>query len=248
VIQQVKTSERINEILNHPEVYPWVKGKIVGPFDMTNFLSKEGNIGLLGEFGCFIVIRHQIGIYEFHTSVLPEGQGAWATEFFWAGMNWMFTQTDACELLTKCPRNNPSSKMAARRVGFREMFPTRPIWPTDDGMVEVDVYSMSIQEWVTKAPSLAEKGEWFHNELDAQYKALGKNLPLHEEDKMHDRYVGVAVMMIENGFYNKGISFYNRWASMSNYQAISILGQDPLIIDIRESKLRITDNRFFVED
>jgi hypothetical protein len=179
---------------------------------------------------------------------VPEGQGAWATNFFLHGLNWMFTKTDACELLTKCPRNNPATKMAARRVGFKESFSTRPIWPTDNGPVEVDVYSMSIQEWATKDPFITKRGVEFHDELEAQYKKLGKNLPLHDEDPIHDRYVGATVMMFENGQYNKAISFYNRWAAMSDYQVVKVLSAQPLIVDIRESKLRITDNKFYVEE
>lgn len=240
------TAERINEIVNDPSIYPPIRGHHTGPLDLSRITPNPDHVCLVGEYGCVLFIKHQMGIYEFHASVLPEGRGEWMIEANHAVFHWMFTKTDAFELLTKCPHGNIPAKIGAKAVGCSLRFTTRPTWPQDGKLVPVDVYSIILQEWVKNANNLVESGKWFHNLLDIAYTECGKALDIHENDDVHNRYVGSAVEMIRGGQVGKAINFYNRWAVMSDYKKIGVVSTDPLVIDIDEAKLKIINNNFEV--
>src|ERR1700679_1362007 len=171
-IQQATTADHVNKIVNHPAVYPWIRGVHTEPFDLKNVV--KNHIVLEAEHGCVIFVKIQPGIYEFHTSVLPEGRGSWMQEGAAEVFHWMFTRTDAFELLTKCPDGNTLAKLGARNVGCTFNFRTGPIWPVNGNMVSVDVYGLILQHWVIKAPKMEEVGNWFHDSLIEEYKRLGK--------------------------------------------------------------------------
>lgn len=240
------TAERINEIVNHPSIYPTICGHHTTPLDLTPVALNHNHVCLVGEYGCVLFIKHQPGIYEFHTSVLLEGRGEWMVKGSQFAFNWMFTNTDAFELLTKCPDGNIPAKAGARAVGCSLRFSTRPIWPIAKKLVPVDVYSIILQEWIKTANHLVVIGNSFHNQLELEYTRLGKSLTVHEDDETHDRYVGATIEMIRGGQVAKAITFYNRWCVMSNYKKISVVSENPLIIDIDEALLHIENNNFKV--
>lgn len=244
MLERYTTAERINEIINHPEIYPWIKGGNSGPLDLTFFAANPNNVCLVGKYGCVLFQKLQAGVYEFHTCVLPEGRGGWMLEQWKDVSRWMFTKTDAFELMTKCPDGNLASKAGAKSVGCSLVFRTSPIWPTDSGLVPVDVYSIILQHWIKQTPELAETGAFFHSKLEEKYRKLGKSEEIHPEDKVHDQYVGAAAEMLQNGQTQKAIATYNRWAIMAGYKPISV-NYEP-VIDIFEAKLRIKENDFDV--
>jgi hypothetical protein len=246
VLERVFTAERLNEIVNHSSIYPLVRGANTKPFDLSNIAKNTDHVCLVGEYGCVFFIKHQPGIYEFHTSVLPEGRGEWMLQGSRFAFNWMFTKTDAFELLTKCPDGNIPAKAGARAVGCSFRFRTRPIWPVNGMLVPVDVYSIILQEWAKNADNLVESGKWFHKTLDMRYTELGAKLSVHAEDEVHDRYVGAAIEMIRGEQVGKAINFYNRWASLSDYKKIGLISVEPLIIDIDDCRLNIKKDNFEV--
>lgn len=243
-IQQATSADHVNRIVNDPSVYPWICGKHTEPLDLKNVV--KNHIVLESEKGCVIFAKIQPGIYEFHASVLPEGRGAWMQEGAAEAFHWMFTRTDAYELMTKCPDGNLPSKIGAKHVGCMLNFRTGPIWPVDGKLVPVDVYSILIQHWAIKAPKLEEIGEWFHDTLIGEYSRLGKQVHVEEDDKTHNRFVGASIEMMKGGLTGKALNFYNRWSAMSGYKAISVVSSDPLVIDIDEAKIRVRDNTFEV--
>jgi hypothetical protein len=245
-IERVFEADRANEIVNDPSVFPWVCGNHKEKIDLSKVVSDKNNIVLMAEHGCIIFIKHQEGLYECHTNVLPSGRGQWVIDYGFGALDWMFSNTDAYEIITKCPKNNVLSVLAARKCGFTKDFTTRPIWPVEGKLCPVDVYSIRIQEWARFAPNLIEKGHWFHSYLEAEYEKKKINLPIHDEDESHDRYVGATISLIQGGQIGKAISFYNRFAVMSSYQKISVISVNPVVIDIHESKLKINENGFEV--
>ena len=70
---------RINEILNHPRVRPWVADAGEGAIDLAAQAESENVAIVLGEHGGFVVWNYGGGCWEVHTQVLPEGRGRWAT-------------------------------------------------------------------------------------------------------------------------------------------------------------------------
>lgn len=240
------TAERLNVIVNHPSIYPWVKGAHTELLDLTNVAKNPNNVCLVGEYGCVIFFKHQLGIYEYHTSVLPEGRGKYMLDGAKFAFRWMFTSTDAFEIMTKCPDGNIASKAGARAVGCTQIFRTRPTWPINNSLVSVDIWSLVIQNWVKTCPEIAEIGAIFHDKLQDKYTKLGKIEPIHEEDMVHNQYVGATVEMLLSGQINKAISFYNRFAVMASYQPIKLISYNPLVIDIFEAKLLIENGDFSV--
>lgn len=240
-------ADRINLVVNDQSVYPWIKGRHEGSFDLSPIVQNKDNIVLMGEHGGIIFIKHQAGVYECHTNVLPAGRGPWVQEHGHLAMRWMFAHTDAYEIMTKCPKSNPMAAMAARSCGFVKDFTTRPLWATPDGtLVCCDVYSLNVQQWARSDPSLPIYGKQFHIELESQYRRMGKSLPIHDDDEMHDRYVGGTMLMLDGRQPLKAIVFYNRWAKMSGYEPISLVSVSPLVVDIAQSKLRIWNKSFEV--
>lgn len=230
---------RINEIINDPSILPWIKGKHES-LDLTAITANPNHVCLVGEHGCVVFYKHQIGVYEFHTSVLPAGRGAWMQEMSKQVFAWMFTKTDAYELMTKCPDGNLAAKAGARAVGCSALYKTKPLWPTAEGLVAVDVYSILLQHWAKQA-DFTEHGKWFH-------ETLAKKVPEepHADDPLHDQYVGIAIEMIRGGQACKAVGFYNRWAVMAGYLPVTLLSLEPLMVDIGTAKLIIKDNNFEV--
>jgi len=243
VLEHHTDAKRINEIVNHPSILPWVKGNNT-TLDLTALAQNPRHVCLVGEHGCVIFVKHQPGVFEYHTSVLPEGRGAWMLAGAKYAFRWMFTHSDAFELMTMCPDGNIAAKAGARAVGCSQVFRTRPIWPADKGLVPVDVWSIILQNWIKQTPELAETGKLFHDKLQQKYTALGKTDPIHEEDAVHNQYAGCAYEMMQHGQINKAICTYNRFAALAGYKLISAAWEP--VIDIFEAKLRIKGDDFEV--
>jgi hypothetical protein len=240
------TAERINPIINHPSIRPYSGGDGDSYIDWSAKAANHDNVCLVGEHGCVLFVKHQPGIYEFHTSVLPEGRGEWMVEGSKTAFSYLFTHADAFELMTMCPYGNIAAKAGAKIVGCSPRFTTRPLYPRAGELVNIDVYSIILQEWVKNAEGLVDVGKWFHNQLELEYTRLGKDLTVHEDDETHDRYVGATIEMMRNGQVYKAVSFYNRWAVMAGYRKISVISTAPWVIDIYDCRLKMSNDEFQV--
>lgn len=246
MIERTFDVQKMNDVVNHPSVYPWVHGPIVGYLDLAPIVENRDNFCLFGEYGGTIFTFMQPGIYELHTQVVPEGRGPWTLHMLWDSFRYMFTHTDAMEIMTRVPKGNLGALAAARACKFIFEF-ERPLgWVFDHKYVPAKVFSLKVQDWMREAPGLEEAGEEFHNALLKEYKKAGFKAKLHDEDKNHDRYVGAAFEMVKNGQPYKGAILYNRWAKLSGYKEISILKAEPVIMDISEALLIIQDGELRV--
>jgi hypothetical protein len=240
------TSERVNEIFNNPSILPFLGGEHKGYLDLSNAVKNTDNVFLVGENGCVFFLKLQEGLYDFHTAVLPEGRGQWMLDGSIEAFDYMFTKTDAFELLTQCPEGNLASKAGARAVGCTYQFTTRPVWLMQGKLVPVEIWSIVIQNWVKLSKSIEKSGIWYHNILEEQYKELNKKIEIHEEDSVHNKYVGATVEMIRSGFIAKALAFYNRFAVLARYVPIKVLSLNPLVIDIQESVIQVNNDTFEV--
>lgn len=236
-MERATTVQRINEIFNHPEIrrafdVPALTGK---EMDFSAFISNTNNIGLVDDEGCILFRRHQPGIYECHVAVLPEYRGQGTKDFCFRAFQFIFTETDAFEIMTKCLVDDVASNAGAR-IAFQKMFTTRPYTETNDGLKAMNSYSMTIQHWATIAPGLEDEGDKFHEHMQAE----------HEDDPVHNRYAGVAMLMVKGGQPWKALLFYNRAAVMSGYKPCRVISTEPLIVDIIDAKMQITGRTFEV--
>lgn len=238
-----KDAKRLNEIVNHPEVYPWV-GFGKGPLDLSEAIASEDVICLLGKFGGIVFHRLQPGLYEAHTQILPAGRGEWGLAMVQAALHWLFTRTEAVEIMTRCPLGNLAAKALARAIHGKYEFTNPAGWLRDGKPIPADIYALRIQDWLKTAPGLIERGQWFHKRLDSEMRRLGIAEPQHADDAEHDRQVGLACEMVLSGMPLKAAVFYNRWSCMAGYAPLSVVSLDPLELDIQSCRLVVRGGDF----
>ncbi len=225
------TAEHINQVLNHPDVRPWIADESVGVVDVSALVANPRNVLLMGPHGGCFCIWLMAGVYEVHTQFLPEGRGHGALEFVQAGSHWMFTRTDCYEIITRVPQGYVAARALTLAAGMTHEF------RREDGTVlhgtptPVDIYSFRIQDWMPKAPYMEERGLWFHDRLADEAQKAGITQPIHPDDANHNRYVGAVYDMIVNGQAPKGVQLYNRWAMAARHPTIRLLQVSPPMVE-----------------
>lgn len=247
MIERQHSADRINVILNHPAIRPWVANDSDGVIDLSETIADSRNVVLMGAHGGIAFLWMQPGVYEAHTQVLPAGRGGWTCELTEACARHMFTKTDAYDIATRVPAGHVAAKAAAEAQGMRYEF-TRP-----DGVrfrnriVDAHLYSFRLQDWVPTGAGLVQTGQWFHERLHEEAARLGIQETPHTDDENHNRYLGAAVEMVFGGQTLKGLGFYNRWVSMSRQaregklQHVSLVSVEPTIIQFDLGFLKFSE-------
>lgn len=110
----------LNEIVNHPEI---IGGHLIDgtepPLDVSSSLER-GGFGVLGDGFGFLLDPVSPGVYEVHTSILPEHRNK-SAEITLQSMDEVFTQTSALEIVTRI-RDNKLAKRFALSVGMQKTF------------------------------------------------------------------------------------------------------------------------------
>lgn len=222
---------RFNELANHDAIRPWIGGK--GVLDLAPMVMEPTNVCLLNEHGGFLCHRLDVGLYEVHSMMLPEGRGENTIECVREGFRYMFCATDCVEIITKCPDGNGAALGIARAAGFQEIFRRERAW--DNGGLEavgISYQSISFARWRNRDLELTKWGKWFHDKLEAAKLEQGSELPIHDDDEAHDRAVGASVLMAMSGNPRKAVATYNRWAVFAGYAPIFLASEAPVLIDV----------------
>ena len=215
-----------NDICNRPEVRPGLGG--TGYLDTSSLIANPKNFALRTEFGGFILIAHGAGFYSVHTQFAAEGRGAHAIQAMKAGLDFMFTRTDAMRIYSHCPDTNPPALGLARAGTARPWFRTMH----DPLLGPGQVVSWDVWDWAVAEPALERDGQLFHDLLESAKAESGSRLPQHDHDPIHDRAVGAASRMCRRGQAAKGVLLYNLWAGAAGYAPISMISTDPPVIDV----------------
>ena len=246
LIWRERSAERINMVLNHPVVRPYVADMGEGKIDISHLVANESNVLLMGEHGGCLCFCPQPGIYEVHTQVLPSGRGAWALDFVRAGASWMFTHTDAYEIMTRVSHGHVAAKALTLAAGMKYEF-TRDDGPSFKGKnPPCDIYSYRIQDWVQHASGLVEKGQYLHERIQSEAVRLGVTTELHADDENHNRYAGAALEMAMAGKLRKAVLFYNRWAFAARHPLIGLVSETPPVIRFDIGLMTIRDGEIEV--
>lgn len=245
-IERSFDAERLNAIVNHPDIRPDVADASEGALDLTAIVNDKRNVLVSGEYGS-VMYRYVLPcLYEAHTQILPEGRGEWAVEFTKATGEYMFTKTNAFELATRIPQTHAGAKALAVQAGFKYEFTRDDNCKFRGEDVPVDIYSSRLQDWMSKAKGMKEVGESFHKHLHAEAERLGIGEKPHDNDENHNQYVGACLKMLFGGQLDKALIFYNRWALLSRHAPITLIAQQPPVIKFDIGLLRMNGNR--IED
>jgi hypothetical protein len=245
-IERVFDAHLINRIANMPDVQRWVRGYQPVPLDLSEAAANPANVLLTGQHGCMLFTPKLPNIFECHTLIAPVGRGPWGKLFVQSCFQLIFTKTDCLEVVTRIPKGNLGARVMAKLCHFTPEFVQPKGWVVDFDPIPAEWFSLHIQNWMRTAPGLRERGEWFHDRLEAEFKRLGREEENHPDDEVHDQYVGAGVELLLGGQLGKAAVFYNRWASMAGYAPIEITCPNPLLVDIGSAVLRFGDDSFDV--
>jgi len=140
------SAERVNEIVNHPSIYPWVCGPFTGPLDLSGLVKSGVYIPVFGEFGGYLFFRVADGIYDAHSAVLPEGRGKWAIRMAREALREMFSR-DADEILMAAPRGNLAVLTLIRMLKAKYRGKIEDGWVINNHPVSSDIYSITKTDW-----------------------------------------------------------------------------------------------------
>jgi hypothetical protein len=118
MIERTHDADRINFLINHPEIRPFVGGDVTKPIDLSEAVANPANVFLGGEHGAFCCSWAGPGDYEVHTLILPSGRGKWAYEFARAGRQHM-VELQAKHLWTCVHPDAANVRFFTLRAGFR---------------------------------------------------------------------------------------------------------------------------------
>lgn len=237
-------ASHLNSIINDPSVYPFVRRVEDAPIDLSSLLADKRHVALMGQYGGCVFVQHQPGLYEAFAQVLDSHRGPWALEMSRKAARWMFTHTDAVEIMARCPKGNLGARSLALAVGATPEFVARHGWDQAGEIIPAMIFSLKIQDWMKRDSSLIAIGAAFWQSLGMELARVGKSLPLGG-DQVHDRYIGAAVEMIRNGQFQKGLVFYNRFAALAHLPALRVDGLDPVTIVIGDVMLEMHGKSFF---
>lgn len=240
------SAERLNTIVNHQDVRPWVAAYGQGYLDLTPVVANPDNYLLMGEGGGFLFVQQEPGIYEVHSQFLPEHRGENVITAARDAERYMFCRTDCIEIRSKVPAGNAGAAAFARKMRYELQFERANAWQTEAGAVAVRYFARTLNQWVNQADELKGTGHAFHEKLEAAKIALGSTMPIHDDDAAHDLYVGATVEMIQAGQIAKALAFYGRWAPFAGYGPIALIATNPLVLDIGDALLAVRDADFDV--
>jgi hypothetical protein len=240
-IGRERHARRLNRVANHPEVAPWIRGSLEGELDFTPVVQDDRNYLLMSQHGGLLFTQMTPGIFEAHTSIVPEGRGEWALNMVRASLMWMFTRTDMMELVTRCPRGNLGAISLARAAGCQQAYVTPANWQLKSKMVPSTVFTLTLQQWLIDAPGLIERGQWVEKRLGYAGLALTKT-----PDPEAYRYMGLAFEMFQNAQVSKGLLFLKRWLPLAGHGEVELVSADPTTIGFRGAMIVVKNGDFYI--
>lgn len=241
MIRRSFTATLLNLVANDPEVRPWLGGANPGEaIDLTEAVANTNNITLEGAGGGFFLQLLTPGTYELHTIFAKAARGKPMVEAARQMFRYVFAQTEALEILTKCPDNNDGARWLSSAMGFRERFRREDSWAPGVG---ISYRVLSIDDWFIRDREALRAGKEFHEILQAARvaEAMPTQFSDHADDEAHDRAAGAALLMARSGQTAKAVVFYNRWALFAGYLPIEIVG--PGVVDIQDAIVAVQGER-----
>lgn len=225
----------LNEIANDPRVRPNLLAP-EGPIDLTGQIGNPANVTIVNRSGGFIAIQMTPMLYECHTIFTPEKESfADVLTLAHEAQTYMFTHTQATELITRVADGNRGADIAARKARFKEIGRQKNLAPG----VDAAILRVGIDDWALSSTESKVEGWSFHNLIAEAKAAAGKADSVHEDDDRHDKFVGAALLMAKSGQTMKAFMFYNRAAFIYGYEPIRMVNDSPAILDTGDAVITI---------
>ena len=220
MIERHYNADFINSVINDPSVSEGAEVK--GIADVSAIVVDLNNYVLVNEYGGFVVIRKLPGIYECHTQFLPSGRGLSAVMAAKEAFRYMFLHTDCERVVTKANAANAVVQRFTSQF-FRKRGCAGGYF----------YYSADIDDWIATDNACLEAGQQFHQGIEEDVN--------HDDDSMHDRFVGAAILLARHGNLYKGQAVYNRWAVMAGYEPLLVLSERPIIVQAGDMRLCVDE-------
>lgn len=208
-------------------------------FDPTKYTQHPKSRAVLVDGGCWLMAALEQDAYGIHTCLLPEARGGVGLHLSAQALEFAFVHTDAMQLWTMVPANNPQALRFAHWAGFRDEYTRKAAWQQSGVRHAATYLRMDVDRWVQTSARMQLKGDEFHQRRDHVS---------HAYDPMHDRYVGAAWEWIRAGQFEKAHHVYNRWARMAGYQPFEFVSMDPLAIDIGDARVALVGDELVFEE
>jgi hypothetical protein len=140
------------------------------------------------------------------------------------------------------PRRNPATLALALKGGAKSWFRKEhdPRWDRERSLAGTSW----IGRWNT--PDLEADGKQFHDLSRPRRSTESSTLPVHDDEPAHDRMVGAVSRMCHRGQARKGVILYNLWASAAGYAPITLLADDPPLVDVVDGIVGLEDGKLRV--
>ena len=240
MIRRTMDAGFVNALANRPDIRPYIGGGLEA-LDLTSVVENPENYVIQADGGCWILHALTPGAFELHTLFATEGRGRSYFGNAREAIRWMVAHTDAIEILTKGPDDNPGARVAAVLCGFKERFRREDAWHTGVGIAYL---VLTIDQWCFSDPETRKAGRAFHAALEDAKKAAGSELPSHPDDDAYDHAAGAAVLMGRARNLTKGLVYYNSWAVFAGYAPIRQLG--PSLVDLHDAVVEVHDGEMHV--
>lgn len=226
------------EIANDPAIRPQLGGE--GALSFAAMLASANNYAFKNECGGYIVHNLMPGMYECHSLFRKEPKGfGGIRDLMRQSLEYMFVQTDCQEIVTRVPETYRGAELLAKMGGFQSVG-TQSNW---DGDKTATVMSLTLDTWARACSSALEAGHKFHQLLEGAKSEAKSQLPIHQDDPLHDRMVGAAIMMVKAGNVAKGLNFYNHWAMQFGYAGISLASEQPIVVDVQDALVTLVNGQ-----
>lgn len=127
---------RVNAVANDPAVRPGMGVVSAGDIDLSDAVACRRNLFLFGAHGGWSFIWSAPGVFEIHTTVLPEGRGVWAYAAVREALA-LAASLGARLVWTRIRPKDRHTRLFARAAGFAPA--GRDLFDIGDGPEEFDL-------------------------------------------------------------------------------------------------------------
>ncbi|KAA3504596.1 hypothetical protein DXM27_05120 [Rhizobium rhizogenes] len=226
-IRREFSAGRINAVINHPDVRPYVGFADQGPVDLSEAVAHPLNFLLMGEGGGFFLHSRGNGVYEVHSQFLPDHRGRNVVRCLRDAAHWMFTRTDCVEIVTRVPDGNVAADALTRLAGFSLLYRLDGQQAQSGCKGGVKFYRWDVLSWIASAPRIECIGS------DVASQAFGASASILS------RHTGALIAMASHGHAGKGAALFNSFARLAGFAQSNVISASPVVIAIGQTLVSI---------